>query len=38
MLDAKEVSSSTTIDAFSVKFCREGKTSIAFLFSKPWIM
>jgi hypothetical protein len=34
MLDAKEVNSSTTIDSFSIKFHKEGRTSIL----KPWIL
>jgi hypothetical protein len=38
MLDAKEASSSTTIDASSIKFCREGKTLGTFLILKTWIL
>ncbi len=34
MLNAKEVNSSTTINASSIKFCKEGKTSSAFLIFK----
>jgi len=34
MLNAKEVNSSTTIDASSIKFFREGKTSSVFLIFK----